>query len=93
MLGWHISVYRQLNGGAAPASFDTISTERLAVWQTGLDGLDWIDQLAKTNEAISLGGSGYPLKYTAIAPSGRSHESSNTELRFAAFFARWGFVV
>jgi hypothetical protein len=66
-LGWHISVYRQQNDGTAPASFDTKDGARLAVWQTGLGGLDWIDQLVKEQKAIDLGGNGYPLRYTALA--------------------------
>jgi hypothetical protein len=40
---------------------------RLAVWQTGLDGLNWINELVKQQKAISLGGNGYPLEFTAMA--------------------------
>ena len=39
----------------------------MAVWQTGLTGLHWIDELVKQRKAISLGGNGYPLEYTAMA--------------------------
>jgi len=67
MIGWHISVYQQINGGAAPASFGASHGSKLAVWQTGLYGLDWIDQLVKMELAISLGGNGYPIEYTAMA--------------------------
>lgn len=67
MLGWHISVYRQEDGGRAPASFGAAHGTRLAVWQTGLGGLDWIDALVKEQKAISLGGNGYPLEFTATA--------------------------
>ena len=66
MLGWHISVYRQQNGGASPASFGAAHGTRLAVWQTGLGGLDWISELVKLQKAISLGGNGYPLEFTAM---------------------------
>jgi hypothetical protein len=55
MLGWHISVYRQDDG------------TRLAVWQTGLDGLRWLDELVTAGQAIDLGGDGYPRRYTAAA--------------------------
>ncbi len=67
MLGWHVSVYRQLNDGASPASFGASHGSRLAVWQTGVSGLDWIDGLVKAGKAIALGGNGYPLEYTATA--------------------------
>ena len=67
MLGWHISVYRQPDVGASPASFDSPESDRLAVWQTDRFGLDWIDELVKKECAIDLGGNGYPLRYTATA--------------------------
>ena len=67
MLGWNISVYRQADGGTAPATADSPEGERLAVWQTGIDGLDWIDELVKEGKAINLGGNGYPGRYTATA--------------------------
>jgi hypothetical protein len=67
MLGWHISVYRQTNGGASPATAESPEGARLAVWQTGLGGLEWIDELVKAGRAIDLGGNGYPCRYTATA--------------------------
>ena len=39
----------------------------LAVWQTGLRGLEWIDDLVKVADAIYLGGNGGPSQYTARA--------------------------
>ena len=66
-LGWHISVYRQQTDGSSPASFGAPQGARLAVWQTGLGGLDWLDALAKQKNAIDLGGNGYPMEYTAQA--------------------------
>jgi hypothetical protein len=66
-LGWHISIYRQQSDGAAPAAFGTAHGTRLAVWQTGLGGLDWIVDLVKQQKAIALGGNGYPTEYTAMA--------------------------
>jgi hypothetical protein len=38
----------------------------VAVWQTGLGGLDWLDDLVKAGKAIDLGGNGYPNRYTAM---------------------------
>lgn len=68
MLGWHISVYKQHDGrGASPATFDSPTGDRLAVWQTGLGGTDWIDALVRAGAAVDLGGNGYPLRYTATA--------------------------
>jgi hypothetical protein len=42
MLGWHVSIYRQTNGGASPATFESPEGASLAVWQTDVDGLDWL---------------------------------------------------
>ncbi len=66
-LGFHISVYRQQNDGTSPATFRAPQGARLAVWQTGLYGLRWIDELVAQHKAIDLGGNGYPLQYTAQA--------------------------
>jgi hypothetical protein len=67
MLGWHISVYRQTDGGASPATNETPHGERLAVWQTGVRGLDWLSELSTAGKAIDLGGNGYPWRFTASA--------------------------
>lgn len=37
------------------------------MWQSGLGGLDWIDDLVKAGKAVDLGGDGYPSRFTAIA--------------------------
>jgi hypothetical protein len=65
MLGWNISVYRQTNEGNSPATEDSLMGTRVAIWQTGLDGLDWIQALVKDAKAIDLGGTGYPWRFTA----------------------------
>jgi hypothetical protein len=67
MLGWHISVYRQADGGRKPATSASSRAARLAVWQTGVGDLDWLEELVRSGEAIGLGGSGYPCWYTAKA--------------------------
>ena len=67
MLGWHISIYRQLDGGASAATFPTPQGTRIAVWQAGIGGLDWLSELIKAGKAIDLGGNGYPYRFTAIA--------------------------
>ena len=65
MLGWHITIYRQEAGGTQPASLGARPGERLAVWQAGVAGLQWIDDLEKQGLATRLGGHGYPTEYTA----------------------------
>eukprot|EP01031_Cornospumella_fuschlensis_P052725 gene52725-64426_t len=65
MLGWHITIYRQEKGGDSPASFEEPTGMTLAVWQAGLWGLGWINELVEAGHAVCLGGNGYPLKYTA----------------------------
>ena len=66
MLGWNISVYR-LEQEAVRATTKSPIGVRLAFWQTGLDGLDWIDELVKEGKAMNLGGNGYPCRFTATA--------------------------
>lgn len=67
MLGWHISVFRQAEGGSVPGTPRTEHSDRIAVWQTGSGGLDWLAELVTQREAIDLGGDGYPSRYTARA--------------------------
>jgi hypothetical protein len=67
MLGWHISVYRQRDGGGSAAQAHSPEGARIAVWQTGPGGLDWLNELVKVRKAICLGGNGYPVQYTALA--------------------------
>ena len=70
MLGWHISVYRQKDGGGSPATAESAESgegTRLAVWQTGVDGLDWLRELVKEGKVVDLGGNGYPSLFTATA--------------------------
>lgn len=67
MLGWHISVFRQADGGSLPAGNDTREGARLAVWQAGLDGIDWLRDLVAVGKAVDLGGNGYPFRFSAPA--------------------------
>jgi len=67
MLGWNIAVYKQGSDASSPATLESVTGARLAVWQTGLEGLNWIEKLVKTGKAINLGGNGYPCRYTATA--------------------------
>jgi hypothetical protein len=38
--------------------------ERLAVWQSGLWGLNWVDELVKSGRILELQRGGYPNLYT-----------------------------
>ena len=67
MLGWHIIVFKQTDGGMSPATMESATGQRIAAWTTGSTGLNWLDTLAKTGKAIELGGSGYPLRFTGTA--------------------------
>jgi hypothetical protein len=67
LLGWNISVHRITGNPAEPATVESTQGTRLAVWQTGPDGLQWINQLVESGQAIDLGGNGYPNRYTARA--------------------------
>jgi hypothetical protein len=67
MLGWHVSIYRQADGGGSPAKDRETDAARIAVWQTGWNGLEWLDELVRAGKAVDLGGNGYPSRYTAPA--------------------------
>jgi hypothetical protein len=67
MIGWHISVYQQSDGGNSPATLDATEGTRIAVWQSNEYGLRWLDELAAEGKAVDLGGNGYPNRYTATA--------------------------
>ena len=67
MLGFFIELHRQKNGGRLPATLNSDEGQRIAVWQTGLDGIDWLFELVKAGKAIDLGGGGYPDRFTAPA--------------------------
>ena len=45
MLGWHISVYRQVTNRMAPAVFESQADRRLSVWQTPEFWLAWLDDV------------------------------------------------
>ncbi len=59
MLGWHISVYRQQDDATPPATAEIPKGKRLAIWQTGMYGLKWLNDLVKAGRATDLGGNGY----------------------------------
>jgi hypothetical protein len=67
MLGWHISVYRLSAESASAAAYDAPDRQRLAVWQTGSNGLRWLVELVELGKAKDLGGGGYPQRYSVLA--------------------------
>ena len=66
-LGWHISVYRQIEDRTTPPGSDAERGDRLAVWRTGIGGLDWFKDLVERDEGVLLGGDGYPVEFAAKA--------------------------
>ena len=67
MAGWHISVFRLVDGGSSPAQRDSPKSTEIADWRAEFNGLRWIDDLVKAEGAVDLGGNGYPSWYTAQA--------------------------
>lgn len=67
MLGWMISVIRQKNGCLSPAGLRTRQGDLLAVWQAEIGSLDWLNRLVQCGVALAVGGTGYPMRYTAVA--------------------------
>ena len=59
MLGYDVSVYKQ--------SIKSESESRVAGWQTGIRGLDWLDELVKEKRAAYLSRNGYPEWYFVTA--------------------------
>jgi hypothetical protein len=80
MLGWHVSVYRQKDGGRLPATAKSEEGARLAVWQADVGGLKWIHELVKAGKAVDLLGNGYPNRYTAAAENLIPHLSATPPL-------------
>lgn len=83
MWGWMISVYRFADPSglksltasdpsplAHDVAADVVSRDlstAVAVWQTGLGGLDWIQVLVDMGQAVSLPSNGYPSRFLGRA--------------------------
>jgi hypothetical protein len=63
MLGWEVLVFRRLDDAPGHKPDRAL----LARWQTSLGGLEWINELVEQNRAVSLGGNGYPCRYSVAA--------------------------
>ena len=82
MMGWMISLYRQRDGGSAPATVGAEQGALVAQWQGGVEARRWLLDLVPTGSAVDLGGSGYPsmmsTKAGAVIPvvrDGAPHEN------------------
>ena len=73
MPGWNISVYRLIDSeeirealrhpaGERPLTFEPPTRERIAAWQTGLSGLERLEQLVESR-GVALAGGGQPIIY------------------------------
>lgn len=63
MLGWHISVYRSTGVQFQAFNMEQAERQRIAVWQTGWSGLDWIEEILQSGNGHQFGASGYPNRY------------------------------
>lgn len=66
MLGWFIVVFVANPDATENGQLITERT-RLASWDGGIGGRNWLDALVKENKLIYLGGNGYPYKYSGKA--------------------------
>ena len=67
MIGWWIVVSTQTPEERDRADQEARRAAILAQWETGADGIRWIEQLAQQGKAAKLAGGGYPNRYTARA--------------------------
>jgi len=68
-LGWLVVVFRQTGDRTMPATSKCPHGERIAIWQSGLDGINWLQDLTHGGgHACFLAyNGGYPFEYTAQA--------------------------
>lgn len=67
MIGWWIVVSTQSPEERDRADQDARRAAILAQWETGAEGIRWIEHLAEAGKATKLAGGGYPSRYTARA--------------------------
>lgn len=68
MVGWWITVF-QLTPEELGEAIDPRSCQPfvLATWESGLGGIEWLQQLVKAGQASQLLGEGYPCRFVAAA--------------------------
>lgn len=68
VMGWHVSVSRQTRRRHRPAANNDPQGVRLAVWQARVEGLDWLEELVGSGDAVHVADNGgYPVRYTVRA--------------------------
>lgn len=68
MVGWWITIF-QLTPEEIEAAADPRSRRPfvLATWESGLGGIEWLEQLVKGGQAHQLLDEGYPCRFVAAA--------------------------
>jgi hypothetical protein len=64
VVGWGINIWRQID---PPGTLARSRRGFIGRLEAGLGGLDWLEALVAAGRAISLGGDGYPVRYTVTA--------------------------
>ncbi len=64
MIGWWIVVSTHSPEERDRADQEARRAAILAQWETGADGIRWIEQLTDAGKATKLAGGGYPNRYT-----------------------------
>lgn len=67
MIGWWIVVSTHSPEECDCANQEARRAAILAQWETGADGIRWIEHLSAEGKATKLTGGGYPNRYTAKA--------------------------
>lgn len=65
MIGWWIVVSTHSPEERDRADQEARRAAILAQWETGADGIRWIEQLTDAGKATKFAGGGYPNRYTA----------------------------
>lgn len=67
MLGWYISVFKLDSPECENVEFNSLE-KKIAVWQSGINGVDWLYELVSIGKASVLStNGGYPLRFAAFA--------------------------
>jgi len=73
MLGWEIVISEK-----PPDDLELIKSKDLIVrWTTGVMGARWLDEMVISNDALDLGGNGYPNLYSATVKAVLAKVSGN----------------
>lgn len=68
MVGWWITVFQltpeEIDAATAPGSRRPFI---LATWESGLGGIEWLEQLVRAGQARQLLDEGYPCRFVAAA--------------------------